>query len=171
MALVMAMPAARLRVVGPLAAAGALALTLTTLRMRPQRCQDELAEADGGVKLQVEVGVEQGAVHLQERAARRGPGVVDENINALGAFGDGRKNALDRCWIGNVACVTGYAARDSRLQFGERLFDNVSAACDNDHVGARPAEPLGNGAPDASAPPGHKRCPAGQIDVHRPLLV
>ena len=39
MALVRAMPAARLKVVGPLAAAGALPLTLTTLRMRPQRCR------------------------------------------------------------------------------------------------------------------------------------
>jgi hypothetical protein len=65
--------------------------------------QDELAEADGGVKLQIEVGVEQGAVHLQERAARRGAGIVDENVDALGRLGDGGEDALDRCGIGYVA--------------------------------------------------------------------
>ena len=69
------MPAARLKVVGPLAAAGALPLTLTMLRIAAPALplhvrQDELAEADGGVQLQIEVGIQDRTAHLQERGAR-----------------------------------------------------------------------------------------------------
>ena len=169
--LVSAMPAARVTEVGALVACGRLGADVEDIddaapAPRLHAGKGLPAEPDRREQLEVDVVLPHLVADLQEGAALRGAGVVDEHVDLaerrLGLL-VGLAAALRRADVGGDADDLGIARRGN---LGPRLVEALLPARDDGDVGAGADEMLGDGPADALAAAGDERVASVHAHLH-----
>ncbi|GAA3159165.1 hypothetical protein GCM10020001_099000 [Nonomuraea salmonea] len=117
-----------------------------------------LHEQVGGAQVDLDVRVEGRLVGVGGVGEVEHAGVVDEDVDVPGAFGQRRH-------LGRPGEVGGFeAGRAARLlDPAQRGLRTLAVAAVHDDAGAAPGQGQGGGAADARGGSGDQRCPAGEV--------